>query len=80
MTKYFNLIYFGAAIGQEEALHVVDLRVRDAAQIRADVHDKGLGQVKIDRIVAIAAALSNGSRHLINLVGEMTFTLYDSAI
>ncbi len=50
MTKYLNLIYFCAAIWQEEALHVIDLRVRDAAQIRADVDDQGLGQVKIDRI------------------------------
>ena len=49
MTKYLHVKYFGAAIWQEEALHVIDLRVGDAAKIRADVDDQGLGQVKIVR-------------------------------
>ena len=37
MTKDLHVKYFGAAIWQEEALHVIDLRVGDAAKIRADV-------------------------------------------
>ena len=49
MTKYLHVKYFGAAIWQEEALHVIDLRVGDAAKIRADVDDQGPGQVKIVR-------------------------------